>query len=215
MGNDLINRFKEFDAKERSNLIRKVFGKVVETVSIEFKGQVIEAINKSPVNTIISEHAVLKFWAMDFHLDWIYACLHGYEENKTYPTYTEAGSEKSKIIYGTQEDIDFLMIFEDGDTVYIVLVEAKLFSSWRNKQLNSKVSRLKKIFENMPEKYKNVKFSLCLLSPKRPVLLTMEGWPDWAEFYAFLEWDGPFSDKKKIVRCNKDNRGERWRVDKR
>ena len=68
---------------------------------------------------------------MDYHLDWIHASLFltlpGNDSQAVHPN-------SGRVATGTQEDVDLLVAFEEGDITHLLLIEAKAETGWTNKQ---------------------------------------------------------------------------------
>src|SRR4051812_47521961 len=83
--------------------------------------------------------------AMDYTLDWLYAAVRWYldarlnldPQFKSAPVLWPNGMALS----ASMEDIDLVVAWED-QRPHLLLVEAKGFTGWTNKQLASKASRL-------------------------------------------------------------------------
>ena len=201
---NLIEILKSFNRKERFHLIGKMVGNKDFTLSKSFKKKL-----KNTFGLIIPSKGV--FSAMDYHLDWVYASLKEcYEQRPIY-------NNKKKIITATQEDVDFIICYSDGKIYHMVLLEAKLDTGWTNKQVNSKINRIKKIFGENGDKWKNVKPYFVLLSPDESQRLNVK-WPKWLkndEKISWLELKIPYATRQAI-RCDKKgektNKGKYWKV---
>lgn len=109
------------------------------------------------------------WWAFDYHLDWLHAVL------SSAPTFDLSQHQSPRpnnprYIKGTQEDIDLLIAFDQT----VILVEAKLDTSWSNKQMSRKAER----FRNLPVDH--VQMHLLLTSPAKTARLGCSDWPAWA-----------------------------------
>ena len=87
--------------------------------------------------------------------------------------------KEGQIIKGTQEDVDLLVAFKAGETFHLILVEAKAYSGWTNKQLLSKAKRLRTIFGENGNKWSDVQPYFCVMSPKESEGLKRECLPKW------------------------------------
>lgn len=121
-------------------------------------------------------------WAsVDHHLSWIHGALQwhggatapGQLEHFPLSNDTNGGAW----VTGSQEDVDLVIAWSDNETARLVLVEAKAYGAWDNKQADSKLARMSAIRAAAPPGV-DVRFVLC--SPHRPVHLASHGWPDWA-----------------------------------
>ena len=109
----LIECLKSFNSKERFFLLGHVFDNPAFLISSKFRREL-----EGKLDIIISEDA---FAAMDYHLDWLYASLIWAED------YEKKGEPylKNDIIEGNQEDIDFIIAFDDESISHLIFVEAK------------------------------------------------------------------------------------------
>lgn len=178
MDNKLINHLRSFNSKERFYLIGEILGNPSFKLSATFCDKLSEQIGV----TVPQD----SFAALDYHLDWLYASLILAQEEDVSTVHLN----DNDIIKGHQEDMDFIIAFEKDGVTHIVLIEAKGVTSWGNKQMNSKVSRLKLIFED--NHCHNVKPHLVFLSPSKPQKLEMQTWSAW------MKKDGSDNDFKFI-----------------
>jgi len=140
------------------------------------------------------------FAAMDFHLDWLYASLHMAFAGGKSGVIANQGAN----IAGQQEDIDYLIAFEQGGTHSVVLIDAKAKSAWSASQLESKARRLSKIFGHDGKHWRKLDPYFILLSPRRPVNLDVSKWPSWMcpnGRFAWIELPIP-GDLLKVTRCD-------------
>ena len=79
---------------------------------------------------------------MDYHIDWIQGSLVlAHPDQYAGPLIYNP----DRVVKGTQEDVDLLIAFRDADDMFnLILVEAKGYSSWNNKQMTSKIGRRKR-----------------------------------------------------------------------
>ncbi|MDI6894822.1 MAG: hypothetical protein QME70_09500 [Bacillota bacterium] len=138
------------------------------------------------------------FVAMDYHLDWLFAAIH------LAATSGAPGPHPrdSRLITGTQEDIDLLVAFDTDRESHVIMLEAKGVTAYSNRQFQSKVARLSAVFA-APQAERVVPH-LVLVSPVMPRCLRYEGCPAWIfgedGRLAWLQLPVP-SDMQKIVRC--------------
>ena len=122
---------------------------------------------------------------MDYHLDWLAAAItkwHNPSRNDIYcnPVQDEYDKgNKDKLVQGNQEDIDLLIAFKAEKHIHLVFLEAKGYSPWDNKQMESKTKRLEKIFGQEGTCHDYVKPHFCLVSPSEPKKLETKYWPKW------------------------------------
>ena len=141
---------------------------------------------------------------MDYHLDWIAASLWAHRK----PGYLDTifPNPDQRVVTGTQRDIDLLIAFKTGDDHHLVLLEAKGYDDWDNRQLAKKSRQLKEIFGPHGDKHPNVKPYFCLSSPEQSKNLNIEDWPAWmrrdgTDPYYWLKLDLP-SPRMHVTRCN-------------
>lgn len=122
------------------------------------------------------------WWAMDYHLDWL-ACA-------------TTGNQKMGVVheppvpgwnFGTQEDVDLIVAWDDDETTKVILVEAKGVTSHSNKQVNSKLAKLTALFGQDGQKVPGVDPRFVLASPRQPSKLEAHG-PVWAMNGDKLNW---------------------------
>ena len=141
------------------------------------------------------------FAAMDYHLDWIYASLFLAAKKPASSPYPRTGE-----ITATQQDVDFLIAFEDDKGCHLIMLEAKGVGGYTNKQMSSKACRLKAIFSSEEARKLKMCPYFAVLSPKKPARLKMSRWPEWMHPKNELPWlrlKLP-PNLKKVVRCNTD-----------
>ena len=192
---DLIEILSKFNRKERFFLIGQALGKQKFVLADSFREDLCAKIGV--------EVPDCAYAAMDYHLDWIAASLRAHRNPD--PT-DEPYSNSDKVVTGTQQDIDLLIAFKAGEVYHLILVEAKGYSYWNNKQLLAKAQRLKKLFGRKGEKHRpEVKPHFCLMSPQRPKGLTCDSWPSWMREYHWLqlklEWP-----RWRVTRCESNGK---------
>lgn len=204
--NKLIQRLKDFNAKERYLLVRRVLGIPELALAPEFREDLVN------VGITIPEEAET-YWAMDYHLDWLYAALHPDPDGKP-------KCNTAKNIKANQEDVDFLIVYEAEGITHIVLFEAKGVTGWTHKQLKSKRERLRLMFT--PDiLVMNIQLHFVLISPNEPDGLETDGYPEWmcpgGKFlWLPLKLDG---EVVKVTRCDSDGKakhdGDHWKIERR
>ena len=176
---DLICILESFNRKERYFLLCEALG--LErgfALSENFQGSLNRALGIDVPRSA--------YVAMDYHLDWLAASLVLYKSGKpegSFPNPEEPiNDDPARLIRGNQEDVDLLVAFPCGSEkkYHIVMIEAKGYTGWDPKQLQSKARRLKHIFGDPRSKYKNVVPHFLTLSPSGPEKFpSVEKWPDW------------------------------------
>ena len=203
--NTLIENLQIFNRKERFAVIQNVYGKEsdVVTLSEQFRMKLYKSLDEDP--PVPSSC----FLATDYHLDWIEVALTR-TENTEFSLGTPFKSPSSSI-NTNQQDIDLLVAFSstvNGESLTdLVLIEAKAYTGWNNKQLRSKVERLQAIFgdENGSKYSGTVRPWLVLMSPKKSNKIEHDYWPTWMKPYGDPRWliyNLPY--REKITRCTKD-----------
>jgi len=177
---EFIDCIKKFNRKERYFLVKYAMSGEKDGNKDEgFKlAENFRAALKDTLGGIdIPENA---YAAMDYHLDWVFASLELAFGNKEFDF---AYPRDAACISATQEDIDFIVVFEDSQnkgTYHMILIEAKADTSWSNPQMKSKCEkRFPAIFG--PDKPWNGKVTphLVLSSPAHPQGLRYDMWKQW------------------------------------
>jgi len=202
----LIDCLRSFNAKERFFLLAQALGNPSFVPSSCFRkelGRVVELeIPQDPLS------------AMDYHIDWIYAGLQFAADSQKVRIYSNAEG----IIRAQQEDVDYLVAFDDGDDTHLILIEAKGVTGWTNKQIDSKIRRLVQIFGNDGTMWAGVIPHFVIMSPRRPSGLTTNAWPEWVAPNGEVPWLELSVPKglRAVTRCDahgkRDARGRHWRV---
>lgn len=162
------------------------------------------------------------FAAMDYHLDWIYVAI--------YLALNEADGEapipqpEGGWLNSNQEDTDLLVAFDDaGDpfVCHLVLIEAKCETGWTNKQVRSKLGRLRLVHDALDlQDRPGIQLHCVLTSPRYSEGLDPD-WPKWLDWgrdgrYHWLEMRVP--ERWQAVRCDAGGKMARkggcWRVQK-
>lgn len=172
-GRRIIERLKMFNRKERDHLMKFALCEKPEAPILSDKlWAVIQKGGDKP-------HAEEMFVGMDYHLNWLYAALatvgkaDSELKNKHENTWHEdvrADSKNKRPIKRSQEDVDLLIAWVDPDpahVLHLVLIEAKLDSSWGSKQFKSKRKRLTLIREDAEARKLNfIDWRFLLISPR-------------------------------------------------
>ncbi len=170
---DLIEILDKFNRKERFFLIGQALGNEDFPLSKSFR----KALG-AEIEIEIPRGA---FVAMDYHLDWIAASLWAYRNpefvGKPFPN---PDLNSDRVVTGTQQDTDLFIAFKSGESYHLVLVEAKGYDSWNNKQMHEKAERLGGIFgKDGKEYHPEVTPHFCLMSSTPPEKLDPTTWPEW------------------------------------
>lgn len=192
---DLIEMLSRLNMKERFYLIGQALGNETFELSSSFRKALSDKIG-----TRVPESA---FAAMDYHLDWIAAGLQAYRDadiaNETY-------SNSRGVVSGMQRDIDLLIAFEADEVCHLVLVEAKGYASWDNKQLLEKAQQLEILFGPAGnDHHPDVKPHFRLMSPRNPQKLQLVEWPRWMREYHWLKLELQHP-RWQVTRCSSDGK---------
>ena len=202
----IIEKLRSFNRKERFFLVGMALGNPEFKLCEQFRNKVGEALHIS-----IPKDA---FAAMDYHLDWIYASLFLANNN----TKDQMFPNTNGLITATQEDIDFLIAYQDGEKCHLVMLEAKGVMGFTNRQLQSKIRRLRDIFGDDGDKYPGVIPHFAIVSPKSPIGIRTDSWPSWVFRNGEIQWiEMPISDElRRITRCDEAGKasaeGRWWRT---
>lgn len=156
----------------------------------------------------VSEVPKNAFVAIDYHLDWVYAalCIHKgdwtVDGGSPYPR--PDGSE----LTANQEDIDAIVAWTaPKGTAHIVLIEAKAYTGWTNKQLQSKADRLSAIFGETGDNWGNaVDPHFILAGPKPATGIDDSSWPKWMRSPATIDLPAPVGPRSAVTRCDDHGR---------
>lgn len=185
---NLATALHRFNAKERNFLMRfALLGEVdpgpyapSDTwVSPVFFQALKVALESSPTQygatpqIKLTKDAVCIYAAMDYHLEWLHAALWsvGRHDSECKPVpilrhpKTPMAPEQHDVM-GNQEDADLVVVIEDRDHTFLVLIEGKGDSSFSRSQLASKLARLRLILDrdHVPSRTE-LTFALVLLAP--------------------------------------------------
>jgi len=200
---ELIEHLTSFNRKERFFLLRDALGKDKFSLDKGFRSRLKDSLGLSiPPGAYV---------AMDYHLDWlqmaVYLAMSG--DTDTLIPKGKVLAEDQEEFNKNQMDVDLLIAFDEGPKTHIVMVEAKLDTSWTNTQMDAKVARLKQVFPH-PWDTDTIHPHFVLVSRSKPVKLGHEDWPDWMKHRDRLAWM-PLSAPAglKITRSNAEGRPSR------
>jgi hypothetical protein len=203
----LLENLKIFNRKERFFVVGWALDNPNFTLGDKFRQQV-----EKDVGLVIPSDA---FCAMDFHLDWLHGCLWVTKEERATYSMLETGD-----LNETNEDVDLVIAYEEGNQTHLLLIEAKGVTGWHNAQLLPKAERLGHIFgvQEAPENWPEVVPHWVLASPKESAHIDVSEWPQWMKpkgHPTWLELTLP-PGLRKIVRCDetgkKSAQGKYWKV---
>lgn len=186
----LIRNLKLLNAKERDHLMRFAYlgqSASYDTASMFLAPELDSALRQHALDMGLSETAKCIFAGMDYHLDWLFAALWMAHAAPAWappakaprvpmaahaavagidPLYTDF-----RPVTGSQEDIDFLAVFDDGNKLAVLLVEAKGSAAFDKVQLARKLIRLNRILGDSgvsSEAEPWLQFRLILAAPTKP-----------------------------------------------
>lgn len=113
------------------------------------------------------------YLAMDYTMDWLHAAITCYLNPGAW---REEQPLTPNTITGSQEDVDLIIAWED-ERPHLLLVEAKGFTGWSNKQMASKAARLQAICTRAVLDEIDVQF--VLVGPSESKGLIVMDWPEW------------------------------------
>ncbi len=162
MKSALIENLKLFNAKERDHLMRFAYlGRSANYTedAVFLNGDFDAALRKV---ADIGAKARCVFAGMDYHLDWLFAALWmstnrpDWKPGVGKPPRVPMAQHESvngiddlytdfRPVTGSQEDIDLLVVYDDGTKLSMILIEAKGSASFNKVQLARKLIRLDRI----------------------------------------------------------------------
>ena len=193
----LIEQLRSFNRKERFILLTKALG--TEVLGDAFRREL-----EATIEVTVPTDA---FVAMDYHLDWLSMAL--YLADNAPPA---EPIHNDDLVRGNQQDVDLLVAFDGDSTTHIVLIEAKVETDWTPSQLESKISRLRRIFGKGRPGARMARPHFVLTSPERPPHgISAASWPDWMKRDDELVWMGLNRPPglKKTTRCTADRKASR------
>lgn len=210
---DVMSLLPKFNRKERFALVGYALGNPEFRLGSHFRAKLSVLFD----GLAIPENA---FAAMDYHLDWVHAVM-WFSRGHALDEIIER-REHSGRITATQEDVDFLIAFEQGDTTHITLLEAKGATGYTNQQFQSKLNRLSAIFEGYEQWLPRVSPHFAVISPRPPQRLNLDEAKPWmldsSSSQKKLRWLRlPWPDDLlKVTRCDQSGKrsaeGNYWRV---
>lgn len=138
------------------------------------------------LHALLGWHVPAHAWtAMDYHLNWLHAAMQWFNggaypgQRPPLPLLTDDPSNQSApLVTGTQEDADLIIAWTTQHGPRLILIEAKAYGAWDNKQATSKVRRVESILEATEEG--SLELRLVFASPRKPQHLDVTNWPSWA-----------------------------------
>ena len=203
----IIEHLRSLDRKERFAVLREALGFDREAPCLD------DEFRTNLSSSICVDVPKQVFLAMDYHLDWIQLALHLDANPGTVP-----GCPFPKPEFGDinrdQEDVDLLVAFEASNQsrqiTNLVLIEAKAYLPWTNRQLESKAKRLGEIFGSDIAPRDSVQPHFVLMTGRVSDNISTTCWPDWAkngEDPYWLKYDLPY--RLRAMRCSEDGKPSR------
>lgn len=187
---NFVDLLRAFDSHERGILFQWAAG---EPFAIS------EALQRTLSQTLGVQVPRRPFVAMDYTIDWLHAAMTCFRDRRAWsepqdnPAVRIPGSRRAvQPISGSQEDVDLLLAWEDDEVPRLVLIEAKGYTGWSNKQLASKAGRLTAVFTD--EVRASVDVHFVLAGPQASAGLDTGVLPPWMKIEGrvhFLEIDEP------------------------
>ena len=142
------------------------------------------------------------FWAMDYHLDWLWAAKNCTDKNIA--SY-ESGYRQN------QQDVDLIIAYDDPDAriTRMILVEAKGVGAWSESQLKSKIERFRDLFGDDGRKWQGVEPYFLIMSPKPKK--DKKGWPPWTLRNGEPCWAELYIPKEACKAMRSDSNGKSTR----
>jgi hypothetical protein len=186
----LIRNLKLLNAKERDHLMRLAYlgqSTPYDASSTYLAPELDSALRGHALDMGLTASAKCIFAGMDYHLDWLFAAMWMAHLAPDWappdtaprvpmdvhvavpgvdPLYTDF-----RPVTGSQEDIDFLAVFDDGSKLAVLLIEAKGSAAFDKVQLARKLIRLDRILVDSGATSRSaatLAFRLILAAPKRP-----------------------------------------------
>ena len=202
-----LQHVRDFNRKERFYLVGMALGNQAFQLSEEFRETLGQALGIQVPETA--------FAAVDYHLDWLAASLY----LTANPDATAPHKLDRRLITATQQDIDFLVAYEEDDGCHVILLEAKGVTGFSNRQFRSKVDRLGAMSEALAWDRAKAIPHFALISPREPRRLEYHCCPDWMVGHdGRIPWiEMPLPERlMKVVRCDENGtasrEGDHWKV---
>jgi hypothetical protein len=214
---------RTFDRKERAWVVRNVIGNMAPPISPAFLEKLSGELELSPS---LSADA---WWGIDYHLDWLAASIHAFRfHNLPTKVIEKPQLNTEALLKHGIEDIDLII----ADSSRVILIEAKAFGHWDKSQLDSKVKRLRKLFQETnivsdSTGTSSIQVFFVLMSMRRrPRPYVYKEWPSWMlpktlpSIGKSPAWIRMVTSHKQTVkrplRCNEggdaDGKGTFWRI---
>ena len=199
----LIDGLRALNRKERFFVLNEALGldaDAPQRLGESFRDKLYGCLEQRGIDVTVPEQC---FLAMDYHLDWIELALY-LADKREIQARSPFPAEGLSQINENQQDIDLLVAFDDEGTTHLLLIEAKAYVHWNNRQLNLKASRLREIFGDDGQRRHAVKPHFLLMTGMTPRRVCAADWPAWMK----TEGGQPFSiyyelpARRKVTRCD-------------
>ena len=203
----LNDNLRSLNLKERFSVVCMALGKTDFRLDPNFRQTL-----GTKFNVAIPDTA---FVATDYHLNWIHAAAALTFDT---PIREQTHENADGAVDGTQEDVDFLVAFEDASGLnHLIMLEAKGVTAFSNRQFKHKMDRLRVIFREDGRRWPQIRPYFGLASPRYPVKLRRCVCPAWLMVRGEIPWLPMQPQGSRIVfRCDEGGRpnkdGAFWRT---
>ncbi len=216
---DLAEALSRFNRTEPDLLFRDAFGHAESRLQLASNFR--ERIEETAGLTDIPKGA---WWATEYSFNSLAGALLLYAEGESAierATPNRVKESLRALAENGREDVDFVVSYDN----VLILIEAKAYTSYKNKQMASKLARLKLVYDfymALPDSREpRVSFHFLLTSPKTPQKLEAE-WPSWAckggkrPPWMPMQNTIPQEGVLRVTRCDEKgkttSKGKHWRV---
>lgn len=167
---------ERFNRKERNLLIRDILGCRDEPLPLakDFCQRLADTIG---IDRELLDGA---WWATDFHFDWLAGALLTFMKGET----LTRQENPQKLVMGNQEDLDLVVVARTPSPTtlhHLILIEAKAYGYFTNKQWKSKIARLDRLYAFYKglefDSDRRVQFHYVLYSLTKPTRLNPKPLP--------------------------------------
>lgn len=199
----LIDGLQILNRKERFFVLNEALGldaDAPQRLGESFREKLTGCLKQRGIDVTVPEQC---FLAMDYHLDWIELALY-LADKQEIQARSPFPAEGLSQINENQQDIDLLVAFDDGGTTHLLLIEAKAYTYWINRQLKCKAKRLRNIFDEDGRRWRAVKPHFLLMTGLQTENVCTAIWPAWMKTKEgqpfWVEYKLPA--RRKVTRCN-------------
>jgi len=193
-----VNNLDRLNRKERYFLIGMALGNPMFKLSSAFRQKLSKKYGFTVPDTA--------FVAMDYHLNWIFVAAALAFDNPVKDNIFDNGG---RIVDGTQEDVDLLVAFEDKSSMnHVIMLEAKGFTAFSNRQFKHKMERIKSIFDEKGDRWPEVKPYFGVISSREPIKLQADIYPSWLEVESKIPWFEMSLPDNRLILYGCDKQGK-------